>query len=73
MLTVPEAGLVIEGVAGLKLVVIVPQFAIMFEAFTEPKPVARSYPAVVVQPGVVALKGGFGVEGSTRMPNPLAV
>jgi hypothetical protein len=38
-----------------------------FGTFTEPRPVARSYPAVVVQPGVALL------EGSTRTPIAFAV
>ena len=63
----------IAGVAVLKFVVTVLQFAIRFEALTEPSPVAKSYPAVVVHPGVVELNGGFGVAGSTRMPKAPAV
>jgi hypothetical protein len=53
---------VIVEVVALKLVVTVPQFVTRFDTFTDPRPVARSYPAVVVQPGVVLL------EGSTRTP-----
>src|SRR5277367_4076842 len=70
ILTVPVAGLVMTGVAVLKLVVTVLQFAIKFVTFTEPSPVARSYPAVVVHAGVFAANGA---PGTTRMPNPPAV
>src|SRR5208282_4025036 len=53
---------VIVIVDGVKFVVTVCQLFTRLVAFTDPSPVARSYPAVAVHPGVVV------ADGSTRTP-----
>src|SRR5580692_6550232 len=67
MFTEPAAGAVIVVVSPAKLPEIDPQFATRLAALTEPRPVAKSYPAVAVHAGVVAVKGA-GEDGSTRTP-----
>ena len=67
MFTEPAAGAVMVVVSPAKLGKIESQFFTRLAALTEPRPVAKSYPAVVVHAGVVALNGA-GADGSTRTP-----
>ena len=77
-----EAGAVIVVVDPAKLLVTVCQFVTRFAAFTDPNPVARSYPAVAVHPGLVAADGSTSTpiafnacvlqSGLFRLPKPFA-